>query len=720
MATNFPNSPSNGDTHTFGGVTYTYNSTRGVWTASSAGSGGGGGGGASVSTSDSAPSSPSDGDLWFDTADNSLFVYYQDTDSSQWIEIVSSGGSGSSGGGGSSVTSYANLAAFPTTGNTEADMAWAEDTNAMYVWDGTEWDRFSTGSNELPEFTTEPASSYTLAADGTATTVTVAATDPEGFDITYSHDTSPSNQAQATITNSGGTFTVTPSTNAANAGNFNLRFKASDGVHVSSKIANFILGFNTEWLTKFTDGTNTYGGEYIYPYSIAKDSADNVYALAGVTGSSYETSLLIKVNKHGEHVWSKEYAPPATASNRDLWAGGVAVDPNDDNNIYVTGTSAGHLDTGTRTAFILKYNSSGVLQWDKYLAHSGSPVGTPHATFQSVTVSPNGNDIYAIGWAYNSGGTSNNTVNDMLITKWNSSGVLQWQRSINGALNNFENVGGCTATNTHLYMNGGVRETVGSYQMAVLKITNGGLLTWGRYFTHSSSTAQAYCMGSKSIALDSSENVYMTGYSDSQIYTSGSNNAKHLFIFKLNSSGTLTDQVVSRNGNGTDPEYFQGGDIALDSSTNDLYIGGTTADYNSGQGAYHYYSTVLKYSSSLNFVSGLKMGGALAEAYSRAAITKTSDRILLVTTLREDGVESTPIVASLNTDMVSNFGSSFGPNNDIAISSFTPDNTTASTGYSTNTWNPTLNTITFTTGNHSSSWQDNTKTWSGNTTADEI
>jgi hypothetical protein len=227
-------------------------------------------------------------------------------------------------------------------------------------------------------------------------------------------------------------------------------------------------------------------------------------------------------------------------------------------------------------------------------------------------------------------------------------------------------------------------------------------------------------MGSKSIALDSSENVYMTGYSDSQIYTSGSNNAKHLFIFKLNSSGTLTDQVVSRNGNGTDPEYFQGGDIALDSSTNDLYIGGTTADYNSGQGAYHYYSTVLKYSSSLNFVSGLKMGGALAEAYSRAAITKTSDRILLVTTLREDGVESTPIVASLNTDMVSNFGSSFGPNNDIAISSFTPDNTTASTGYSTNTWNPTLNTITFTTGNHSSSWQDNTKTWSGNTTADEI
>ena len=37
MATNFPDSPSNGTTHTFGGTTYTYNSTKGVWTAPGSG-----------------------------------------------------------------------------------------------------------------------------------------------------------------------------------------------------------------------------------------------------------------------------------------------------------------------------------------------------------------------------------------------------------------------------------------------------------------------------------------------------------------------------------------------------------------------------------------------------------------------------------------------------------------------------------------------------------
>ena len=37
MATNFPNSPSNGATHTFGGTTYTYSTSVGAWTAPSSG-----------------------------------------------------------------------------------------------------------------------------------------------------------------------------------------------------------------------------------------------------------------------------------------------------------------------------------------------------------------------------------------------------------------------------------------------------------------------------------------------------------------------------------------------------------------------------------------------------------------------------------------------------------------------------------------------------------
>ena len=91
MATNFPNSPSNGATHTFGGNTYTYNSTVGAWQGPAASSGGG----ASVTVSETAPTSPSAGDLWFDSGNLNLYVYYNDGNSNQWVQTNPTGGGGS-------------------------------------------------------------------------------------------------------------------------------------------------------------------------------------------------------------------------------------------------------------------------------------------------------------------------------------------------------------------------------------------------------------------------------------------------------------------------------------------------------------------------------------------------------------------------------------------------------------------------------------------------
>jgi len=148
----------------------------------------------------------------------------------------------SAGGGGAGVTTHANLAAFPASPN-EGDLAYAEDTDALYLRKASTWERVYTGTDEILSFDNDPASEIVLASDGTATNVSLPATDPEGFPITYSYDTNPSNQSQATVTNSGSTYTITPSTDAANAGNFTLRFKASDGLHSISKTSNVSLGF---------------------------------------------------------------------------------------------------------------------------------------------------------------------------------------------------------------------------------------------------------------------------------------------------------------------------------------------------------------------------------------------------------------------------------------------------------------------------------------------
>lgn len=52
------------------------------------------GGGASVSVSDSAPSSPSSGDLWWDSSQAMMFIYYADGSSNQWVKANPSGSGG--------------------------------------------------------------------------------------------------------------------------------------------------------------------------------------------------------------------------------------------------------------------------------------------------------------------------------------------------------------------------------------------------------------------------------------------------------------------------------------------------------------------------------------------------------------------------------------------------------------------------------------------------
>ena len=78
MAVNFPDSPSNGDTHVVGALTYTYTASTDVWDASGVTS-------AAIQISDTAPSNPLDGELWHNSSDLKLYIYYNDGSSSQWV-----------------------------------------------------------------------------------------------------------------------------------------------------------------------------------------------------------------------------------------------------------------------------------------------------------------------------------------------------------------------------------------------------------------------------------------------------------------------------------------------------------------------------------------------------------------------------------------------------------------------------------------------------------
>lgn len=58
--------------------------------------GSGAGGGASVNVSDTAPAGGNEGDLWLDSTDGTLYVYYEDVDGSQWIQVQANSALGGS------------------------------------------------------------------------------------------------------------------------------------------------------------------------------------------------------------------------------------------------------------------------------------------------------------------------------------------------------------------------------------------------------------------------------------------------------------------------------------------------------------------------------------------------------------------------------------------------------------------------------------------------
>ena len=204
MATNFPNSPSNGATHTFGGTTYTYNSTKGVWQASAD----------AMAVSDNPPSNPQTGDLWFDSSVAKSYIYYNDGSSAQWVQLNPSGGSDG-----------------------------ADGQNA-------------TGGGELPVIYTEPPTSHAL-TPGSTSTVQMQAVDPEGTAITYGIAYANSTNARpaqlgadTTINQTTGTYTFTPTTTQSDAGSFKARLSATDGVTTSTRFVDVSLAFThtLHWL----------------------------------------------------------------------------------------------------------------------------------------------------------------------------------------------------------------------------------------------------------------------------------------------------------------------------------------------------------------------------------------------------------------------------------------------------------------------------------------
>ena len=267
---------------------------------------------------------------------------------------------------------------------------------------------------------------------------------------------------------------------------------------------------------------------YMQSAFIANDSSNNIYVAGtyytGGVPNNNRNWLIMKLNSSGSLTWAREMTGSGTE-----YVTGIAVDSS--GNVFVTG----HTNTSSVNNYdpaIAKYNSSGTLQWHYYLGSTGYEMST------GIAVDSSGN-AYTLSYSGASG--SNDTSNgNMILTKWNSSGTIVWQRTLGDPTNiedpenSSNSIAVDSSDNIYIVFKGntaysgapGARDTV------FAKYNSSGVIQWQRFFGGSDNDIGI------GVSVDNSGYFYVTGNTEST--ETVSNSRSDGFAVKLPDDGTGT------------------------------------------------------------------------------------------------------------------------------------------------------------------------------------
>jgi len=340
---------------------------------------------------------------------------------------------------------------------------------------------------------------------------------------------------------------------------------------------------------KSGSGTNDDGA-----YSVATDASGNVY-IAGAFSSSTITfdtftltnngsydMFLVKYDAGGNVLWAKS----AGGANSDV-INGIAVD--DSGNVIVTGSSQSIFfyigssflaNNANQWIFVIKYDANGNVIWSMSTQGDLYDAGTSVSTdaqrniyvtgfFSSNTITFDSVTLYSYG-GYNT-----------FIVKFSPGGNVLWGTVIghgNGdefGQNVIIDASGdilCSGwfTSAKLIISNDTLINGGGYDMFLVKYDPYGNFLWAK------SAGSAGFDVETSIATDTSDNVIMTGYYQSQSITFGthilnnvSTDSSNIFVVKYDPSGNVLWAKSFGNGNASDEAFY----LATDASGNTFVTG---------------------------------------------------------------------------------------------------------------------------------------------------
>jgi hypothetical protein len=200
------------------------------------------------------------------------------------------------------------------------------------------------------------------------------------------------------------------------------------------------------------------------------DSSGNIACFGhseSISSSNLTDIFCVKYNPAGDKVFDVSFTSPPNAQGIFIQAG--KIDTSDDS-IYFAGSRRNGNNFSATDAYLAKVNSDGTsITWARKLAYSS---GVGPCLLEDIALDSSGNVIGA-GWA------NSNPTRGFLV-KYNSSGVLQWQRKMDG-VDSLQLYAVVIDSSDNIYVTGASRRGSPEFTgLIVLKYNSSGVLQWKR------------------------------------------------------------------------------------------------------------------------------------------------------------------------------------------------------------------------------------------------
>jgi len=333
---------------------------------------------------------------------------------------------------------------------------------------------------------------------------------------------------------------------------YGIAIDSTGNAFITGKTYNFGETYSDVFILKYDSSGNllwkrTWGGsDDEWAPKIALDASGNAI-ISGSTesyGAGYSDVFILKLDSSGNNLWDKTWG----GSERDL---GFGVVLDNSGNAFVTGGTLS-FGTGADDLFLLKYNSTGTLLWNKTWG------GARNEYVRGIVLDVSGN-ITLTGETFSYGAGPS----DVFVLKYDSSGNLLWDKTWGGSSGESGREISVDALG-NAYITGETSSYgAGFCDAFILKYDSFGNLLWDKTWGGS---ANDYGRG---MILDSSGNTFITG----SIGVYGGEGSSEVFLLKYDSSGNL---LWDKTWGGFSNDYARG--IVLDSSGN-TFIAGDTGNY---------------------------------------------------------------------------------------------------------------------------------------------